>query len=73
LLSACCSHLVVDLAAGKVVESRLQCGFHRWEFDADGWCERIRLGEPQAKTAYLYRSRSVERFGLVWALNVAGP
>jgi phenylpropionate dioxygenase-like ring-hydroxylating dioxygenase large terminal subunit len=73
VLSAYCPHLGADLAAGKVVENRIQCGFHHWEFDAGGWCERTGLGDPPPKTACLYRFHSVERFGLVWAFNGAEP
>jgi phenylpropionate dioxygenase-like ring-hydroxylating dioxygenase large terminal subunit len=73
VLSAYCPHLGADLAAGKVVENRIQCGFHHWEFDADGWCERTGIGDPPPKTACLYRFHSVERFGLVWAFNGAEP
>lgn len=73
VFSAYCPHVGADLAAGQVVENRMQCGFHKWEFNTDGWCEKTGLGEPPPKTACLYKFHSVEKFGLVWAFNGAEP
>jgi phenylpropionate dioxygenase-like ring-hydroxylating dioxygenase large terminal subunit len=33
-----CPHRLVPLSAGTVVEGRLRCAYHGWEFDADGRC-----------------------------------
>jgi len=73
VLSAYCPHVGADLAAGKVVGDRIQCGFHRWEFNADGWCEKTGLGDPPPETACLYKFHSQEKFGLVWAFNGDKP
>ena len=73
VLSAYCPHLGADLAAGKVVGDRIQCGFHRWEFNTDGWCEKTGLGDPAPKTACLYKFHSIEKFGLIWAFNGEVP
>ena len=35
VFSAYCPHLGADLAAGKVVGNRIQCGFHLWELAND--------------------------------------
>lgn len=73
VFSAFCPHLGADLAAGKVVGNRLQCGFHHWEYNTDGWCEKTGLGDPPPKTACLYKFHTVEKFGLVWAFNGDEP
>jgi nitrite reductase/ring-hydroxylating ferredoxin subunit len=73
VFSAFCPHLGADLAAGAVVGNRLQCGFHRWEFDLEGWCAKTGLGEPPPPNACLYKFHSVEKFGLVWAFNGEEP
>jgi len=73
VLSAFCPHVGADLAAGKVVGDRIQCGFHRWEFNADGWCEKTGLGDPPPPTACLYKFHAVEKFGLIWAFNGDNP
>jgi phenylpropionate dioxygenase-like ring-hydroxylating dioxygenase large terminal subunit len=73
VLSAYCPHLGADLAAGQVVGDRIQCGFHRWEFNQEGWCERTGIGDPPPKTACLYNFHTVERFGLVWVFNGVRP
>jgi nitrite reductase/ring-hydroxylating ferredoxin subunit len=36
-----CPHRLVPLAAGTVVDGRLQCPFHGWRFDAEGRCVEI--------------------------------
>jgi len=73
VFSAYCPHLGADLAAGKVVGNRIQCGFHLWEFNPEGWCEKTGLGDPPPQTACLYKFHSVEKFGLVWAFNGDEP
>src|SRR5919107_4999450 len=36
-----CPHRLVPLAAGAVVDGRLQCRYHGWQFDAEGRCVSI--------------------------------
>src|SRR4051812_11969795 len=36
-----CPHRLVPLAAGTVVDGRLQCPYHGWRFDAEGRCVAI--------------------------------
>jgi phenylpropionate dioxygenase-like ring-hydroxylating dioxygenase large terminal subunit len=36
-----CPHRLVPLAAGAVVDGRLQCTYHGWRFDAEGRCVDI--------------------------------
>ena len=71
--SAYCPHLGADLSGGKIVEGRIQCPFHRWEFDVDGWCAKTLVGDPAPKNACLYKFHTVERFGLVWIFNGDEP
>lgn len=73
VFSAYCPHVGADLGAGKVVDDRIQCPFHHWEFNTDGWCEKTGIGDPPPKTACLYKFHSVEKFGFVWAFNGAEP
>lgn len=73
VFSAYCPHMGADLAAGKVVGNNLQCGFHHWEFDSEGWCNKTGLGEPPPKTACLYKYHVVEKFGLIFVFNGDEP
>ena len=73
VFSAFCPHMGADLAAGKVVGNNIQCGFHHWEFSAEGWCVKTGLGDPPPATACLYKFHSVEKFGLIWAFNGDEP
>jgi phenylpropionate dioxygenase-like ring-hydroxylating dioxygenase large terminal subunit len=36
-----CSHRLVPLATGAVVDGRLQCPYHGWRFDSEGRCADI--------------------------------
>ena len=72
VFSAYCPHMGADLAAGSVVGNRLQCGFHHWQFDEDGWCAQTALDDPLPQ-ACVYRFPTVEKFGLVWAFSGADP
>ena len=45
-----CPHRTVPLSYGKVVNDRLQCGYHGWEFDLEGRCRRVPslTGDPDS-------------------------
>lgn len=43
-----CPHRLVPLSKGKVKNGRLQCGYHGWEFDAQGELQCI-PGMPTGK------------------------
>ena len=73
VFSAYCPHLGADLAVGKVIGNGVRCAFHRWEFDAEGWCTKTGLGETPPRSACLYKFHTVEKFGLVWAFNGDEP
>jgi phenylpropionate dioxygenase-like ring-hydroxylating dioxygenase large terminal subunit len=36
-----CPHRMLPLSAGVVVDGRLRCGYHGWEFDPAGRCTRV--------------------------------
>lgn len=36
-----CAHRSCPLSIGKVVEGRVQCPYHGWEFDGDGMCTKM--------------------------------
>ncbi|MFL2840755.1 MAG: aromatic ring-hydroxylating dioxygenase subunit alpha [Pseudohongiellaceae bacterium] len=73
VLSAYCPHLGADLAVGKVIGDHIQCGFHRWEFNQDGWCDKTGLGDEPPEEACLYKFHTVEKFGFIWAFNGDTP
>ena len=69
-LSARCPHRLVPMAAGTVVDGRLQCPYHGWQFNAEGRCVEIpSLGEdgiapPRADLGAPWAVE--ERDGWVW-------
>src|SRR4051794_19620424 len=65
-----CPHRLVPLAAGTVVDGRLQCPYHGWQFDAEGRCASIPSLGPDGippPRADLHGPWAVEeRGGWVW-------
>lgn len=73
VMSAYCPHLGADLACGSVVENRVQCAFHKWEYDQEGMCVRTGIGDTPPPGACLYNFPTRERFGIIWAFNGDEP
>lgn len=73
VMSAYCPHVGADLSVGCVIENRLQCAFHQWEYDQQGGCVKTAIGDPAPKTARLFKFPSQEHYGIVWAFNGNEP
>lgn len=65
-----CPHRDVPLTFGCVKGQHLQCGYHGWEFDTQGHCQRIPalIGEPdkQARRVKAHPVREQQGFLWVW-------
>jgi phenylpropionate dioxygenase-like ring-hydroxylating dioxygenase large terminal subunit len=64
-----CPHRMARLSAGRVVDGKLECGYHGWQFDGDGACVRIpQLAPDQPMPARACaKARAVtELQGMVW-------
>jgi phenylpropionate dioxygenase-like ring-hydroxylating dioxygenase large terminal subunit len=65
-----CPHRLVPLAAGSVVEGRLQCPAHGWRFDQEGRCVDIPSlgphGTPPPRADLSTPWAVEERHGWVW-------
>lgn len=70
-----CCHRSARLSKGWVKGDRIVCGYHGWEYDGGGQCQRMPQLEgrdtmPGARTpAY----QTVERYGYVWVTLSDGP
>jgi len=73
VMSAYCPHMGADLSVGKVAGDRLQCAFHKWEYDNEGWCTKTGVGDPAPPGACLFKFPTRERFGVIWAFNGYEP
>ena len=77
VLDAFCPHLGAHLGiGGKVVEGRVVCPFHAWEFDGKGACARIPyIRNKMPKVPNLKSWPTVERNGaiFVWHHPHDGP
>ena len=72
-MSAYCPHVGADLSVGKIVDGRVQCAFHHWEYDTDGFCVKTGIGDPPPKSACLFMFPVQERFGIIWVFNGEEP
>lgn len=61
-----CPHMGVDLGIGKVVNDRVRCFFHHWEYAANGRCEHIPVQKEIPKTACLQTYACEEKYGYIW-------
>lgn len=77
VLDAYCPHLGAHLGiGGKVVEGRIQCPFHAWEFDGTGKCAKIPYIRNKMPKIPVQRSYpAVERNGVIWVWHhpTGGP
>ena len=71
--SAYCPHIGADLSVGTVVENRVQCAFHKWEYDVNGMCVKTGTGAPPPAKACLYTFPVTERFGVIYVFNGHEP
>lgn len=72
-MSAYCPHVGADLSVGRMVEGRVQCAFHHWEYDTEGFCVKTGIGDPPPKSACLFQFPVKERFGIIWVFNGEEP
>jgi phenylpropionate dioxygenase-like ring-hydroxylating dioxygenase large terminal subunit len=64
-----CCHRGLPLSKGSVVEGRVQCGFHGWQYDGKGACVKIpsqALDQPIAKVYQVKSFPCHEADGYVW-------
>jgi phenylpropionate dioxygenase-like ring-hydroxylating dioxygenase large terminal subunit len=69
-LSARCPHRLVPLATATVVDGRLQCPYHGWQFNAEGRCVEIPSlgadGTPPPRADLSAPWAVEERDGWIW-------
>jgi phenylpropionate dioxygenase-like ring-hydroxylating dioxygenase large terminal subunit len=69
-----CPHRNVPLSLGRLVEGRLECAYHGWQFDCDGVCKKIPGLADQAQAREKRAEACVvrEQDGLVWVCPEPG-
>ncbi|WP_249523857.1 Rieske 2Fe-2S domain-containing protein, partial [Modestobacter marinus] len=69
-LSARCPHRLVPLTTATVVDGRVRCAYHGWEFNAEGRCVEIPslgpVGTPPPRADLSAPWAGEERDGWVW-------
>jgi nitrite reductase/ring-hydroxylating ferredoxin subunit len=72
-LHARCSHMSADLSGGSVVNGRLVCPLHAWEYGGDGRCARIPAQQLIPPFACQPAYPTIEVGGHVVAANAVAP
>ena len=64
-----CAHRACPISLGKVVEGRVQCPYHGWEYTSGGECKKMPSIKNLLPNVYVDAAPIVERDGLlyVWA------
>jgi phenylpropionate dioxygenase-like ring-hydroxylating dioxygenase large terminal subunit len=71
--SAYCPHVGADLSQGEIVNGRVRCAYHHWQFATDGKCVAIPSTNRIPPVARIYNYPAAERWGLIWAFNGVAP
>ncbi len=69
LMSDLCPHIGASLCQGKLVENRLACPFHGFEYDSSGQCKYVpALGKTGAvpKSLKVRTYHTFEAHGIIW-------
>lgn len=68
-----CAHRNVPLSLGYVEHNRLVCGYHGWEYDGDGLCQRVPAlcGVQTGKARRVQHFPTREHHGFVWVYGNA--
>jgi phenylpropionate dioxygenase-like ring-hydroxylating dioxygenase large terminal subunit len=64
-----CIHRGTPLSLGTLIDGRLRCAYHGWEYDRTGACVRIPAipdGSPIPRRARVITYHVAEQYGLVW-------
>ena len=63
-----CPHRGAKFSLGRVVENRLECGYHGWQFAASGQCMHVPalpdFKPPASHCAQVFEAQ--EAYGLIW-------
>ncbi len=73
LLDARCSHMGADLGRGSVIDGRLRCPFHGWEYAPDGACAHVPSTCDVPEFARQVSYPVVERHGHLFFFNGRKP
>jgi len=63
-----CAHRNIALSLGKVVDRRLECAYHGWQYAEDGKCVKVPglCGEAEKPARAVPRFAALEQDGFVW-------
>lgn len=63
-----CAHRNVPLSEGRLIQGRVECLYHGWQFDGQGYCRKIPTlcTESEGKGRRVPAFATYEQDGLVW-------
>lgn len=68
LLDDTCPHRFASLSKGKIIQGKIQCPYHGWQFNQEGLCTRVPgLKNLSCEKPILASQAVIENGGLIWA------
>lgn len=68
-MDAFCPHMGADLGNGEVIENKLRCYFHQWEFNGDGSVEKVPALDKAPCGVGVQSYPVQEKYGQVWVYS----
>lgn len=68
-LTDCCPHRAARLSDGQIIDGRIECLYHGWQFGQDGQCLHIPQLATEAKipvSACVSSFKVIKRQGMIW-------
>ncbi len=68
-MDAFCPHMGADLGNGEVIDNKLRCYFHQWEFNGDGSVSKVPALETPPCNVKQAAYPVQEKYGQVWVFS----
>lgn len=68
-MDAFCPHMGADLGNGEVIENKLRCYFHQWEFSGDGSVQKVPALEKPPCGVKVQSYPVQEKYGQIWVYS----
>jgi len=65
-LADACAHRQYPLSSGKIIDGRIRCGYHGFEYDATGVCQRVPGQDGVPAKARVRSYPVVAKYGWIW-------
>ncbi|ORY51059.1 ISP domain-containing protein [Rhizoclosmatium globosum] len=65
-----CPHRSAPLSVGRIMDGKLECRYHGWQFETNGVCSKVPSNPKIPANAKIRKYPTVESEGFVWSYSV---